>query len=177
MPRKTRVETPEVLDPELSDQQRVAAHALAYSGYRKGTRTPRGSVTFAAQQAGVTRFAIYDWLNKPAFVECIASMRARGAYKAYDGLFLGAAMGSQAACESLLSRLERDKDPKIRLEKLRHKQRMKEKRLEQKYALELIEARAKAGLPPEGEGMHYTLIVGEYGDPGFEEVPAPEERH
>lgn len=173
MSRKKRAETPEVLDPELSDYQRVAAHALAFSGYRKGTRTPRGSVTFAAKQAGVSRSAVHDWLNKPAFEECIAAFRAQGAYKAYDGLFLGAAMGSQAACESLLSRLERDKDPKIRLEKLRHKQRMELVREEHKNNLELIEARAKAGLPEEGdEIVQRRIVVVEEDMP-----PPPEERH
>src|SRR4051794_31739564 len=112
MPRKKAANGPsEILDPNFSDKQHEVAHALAYSGYRHGTRTPRGSMLFASSKAGISRQLVYRWLKNSAFVDLIARFRAEGNYIAYEGLFKAAAAGDNAACNSILARNERHLDP------------------------------------------------------------------
>lgn len=184
MARKSEAETPAIVESEdISDQQRVAAFTLAFSGYRKGTRTPRGAVSFAAEKSGVTRQTVHRWLEIPLFLDAIQRYRSEGAFKAYDGLFLGAALGNQAACESLLSRLERDKDPKVRQAKIQHRLRMKEKQREYELReqererehqrqIELMKLKVSLGEALDDEPTEYRVT---YTDAG--EAPPPEERH
>ncbi len=121
----------------------------------------------AAQAAGVHRDSIRRWLLEPSFEAEIEAQRGALVQRLVGALEHAGISGNVAASIFLLKSLSPDVfDERLRLEKLRHR-----------HALELVEARARAGLPEEDQIMRFELIVGEYGQPGFENVPEPHERH
>jgi hypothetical protein len=141
-------------------RQLVAAQALAVLGYRHRSRRHTGAVSVAARESKVSRSTVYEWLQQRPFRDLVREQRNAAVLNLLGTLQRQAVAGSTPAALALLKVMDRRFDDRLRLEKVKHEN-----------ALELLERRAQLGLPEDESSVTYQIIVGEYGEPGFTEIP------
>lgn len=125
-PKQKQTLSAEAFEVLRDESKRKAALVLAYAGYQKHQRRRTGAVTHAARQAGVTREAVYVWLNDPIFVGAIEEVTTELITECFTGLRLAARKGNSQALIELLAQLDPEHDRAWLREKERqaHEERM-----------------------------------------------------
>lgn len=129
-----RQNLPLVLEQPFTPPQKwiLAAQILAFNGWKRGF-TKNGAFKFAAQHVGVHVSTLNLWAQDPRFIDLVEQQNAQIVTAAVHGL-TSMFKNNVAACHCVLQNIQPKRwDPRIRLEKLKHRLQsklQKEMRLE-----------------------------------------------
>lgn len=113
--------------------KRKAAAVLAYAGYQKDKRAPRGSILAAARQAGVSCQTIDKWTKDDDFLAAIEELSSEIMVDCVQGLRKSAKGGNVTASIFLLKTLDPDRfDDSLRV--AREKQKLANEGMEKAMA-------------------------------------------
>jgi hypothetical protein len=149
----------------LKPEQIEAAQVLAFNGYRPGQRSRHGCITLAAEEVGVHRQTVHDWLKKEEFLDAIFMFSEKAYQKLLVRLQEFIDAGSLTALVERMNRLMPEANSKLHYLKVKHEQDK-----------ELLELRHQLGIeePEAREAPKIEFVVVKSGEK-IPEVPEIEE--